>query len=94
MRRSLVQFSGPGASNRSSSWADSITTTPGFEFSVHTPDLPAFFQRLGVAVDPSKSLHGKSGLSTLPAKMIVLILIGFFFGKRASAQPITHVPKL
>src|SRR5215831_15613612 len=37
MRRFLARFSGPGASNRSRSWADSITTTSGFEFSVHTP---------------------------------------------------------
>jgi hypothetical protein len=36
MCRSLARFSGPGASNRSRSWADSITTTSGFEFSVHT----------------------------------------------------------
>jgi len=34
MRRFLAGFSGPGASNRSRSWADSITTTSGFEFSV------------------------------------------------------------
>jgi transposase InsO family protein len=29
-RRSLARFGGPGESNRSPSWADSITTTPGF----------------------------------------------------------------
>src|SRR5262249_38209864 len=39
MRRFLVRFSGPGASNRSRSWADSITTTSGCEFSVHTISL-------------------------------------------------------
>jgi hypothetical protein len=36
MRRSLVRFSGPDASNRSPSSADSITTMRAFEFSVHT----------------------------------------------------------
>src|SRR5215510_3984354 len=36
MRRSLARFSGPGASNRSLSWADSIITAPGFKFLVHT----------------------------------------------------------
>jgi len=36
MRRFLARFSGPGASHRSRSWADSITTTSGCEFSVHT----------------------------------------------------------
>jgi hypothetical protein len=36
MHRSLAPFSGPGASNRSPSLADCITTTPRFKFSVHT----------------------------------------------------------
>src|SRR5215471_10209203 len=46
MRRFLARFSGPGASNRSKSWADSITTTSGFEFSVHTAGkhVPALSQ--------------------------------------------------
>ena len=34
--RLLARFSGPEASNRSPSSADSITTMPGFRFSVHT----------------------------------------------------------
>src|SRR4029078_6646154 len=37
MRRSLVKFSGPEASNHTPSLADFITTTSGFELSVHTP---------------------------------------------------------
>jgi hypothetical protein len=36
MRRFLARFSGPGASHRSRSGADSITTTSRFELSVHT----------------------------------------------------------
>lgn len=36
MHRSLARFSGPEASNRSPSSADSITAMPGFKFSVHT----------------------------------------------------------
>jgi transposase InsO family protein len=36
MRRFLARFSGPEASNRPPSSADSITTIPGFRFSVHT----------------------------------------------------------
>jgi hypothetical protein len=36
MRRSLVKFSGPEASNHTPSLADFITTTSGFELSVHT----------------------------------------------------------
>ena len=36
MRRSLVKFSGPKASNHTPSLADFITTTSGFELSVHT----------------------------------------------------------
>src|SRR5262249_5890608 len=39
MRRFLARFSGPGASHRSRSWADAITTTSGFELSVHTASL-------------------------------------------------------
>src|SRR4051812_38372608 len=38
MRRSLVKFSGPEASNHTPSLAV-ITTTSGFELSVHTPDI-------------------------------------------------------
>ena len=37
IRLSLVRFSGPDASNRIPSSADSITTMPGFKFSVRTP---------------------------------------------------------
>src|SRR6185312_2532898 len=36
MRRSLVKFSGPEASNHTPSLADFITATSGFELSVHT----------------------------------------------------------
>jgi hypothetical protein len=36
MRRSLVRYSVPVSSVRASSWADFITTTPVFKFSVHT----------------------------------------------------------
>jgi len=36
IRLSLVRFSGPDPSNRIPSSADSITTMPEFEFSVHT----------------------------------------------------------
>jgi hypothetical protein len=36
IRRSLAGFSGPGASHRFPYWADSLTATPGFGFSVHT----------------------------------------------------------
>ena len=36
MRRSLARFTGPGASNHTPCLADSITTTSGFRFSVHT----------------------------------------------------------
>ena len=36
MRRSLVKFSGPEASNHTPSLADFIITKSGFRFSVHT----------------------------------------------------------
>jgi hypothetical protein len=36
MRRSLARFSERGASHRFPSWADSITDTLEFSFSVHT----------------------------------------------------------
>jgi hypothetical protein len=40
MRRFLARFSGPEASNRSPSSADSTTTMPEFRFSVHTGGVP------------------------------------------------------
>ncbi len=47
MRRFLARFSDSEASNHTPSWADFTTTTPVFEFSVHTP--PSFCHVLGDA---------------------------------------------
>ena len=58
MRRSLARFSGPGASNRSPSSADSITSTPGFEFLVHTGVLHVPRVRIGGAALFERALLG------------------------------------
>jgi hypothetical protein len=48
LHRLLAQFSGPEASNRSPSSADSITAMPGFRYSVHTGGIS--FQAAGNVV--------------------------------------------
>src|SRR6266404_4889038 len=58
MRRLFARFSGPEASNRSPSSADSITTMPGFKFSVHTTPINRHFQ--------SRSALGKSAKERCP----------------------------
>ena len=49
---SLVKFSESEASNHTPSWADFITTTPVFKFSVHTP-AQAGLLLFGGAAEPT-----------------------------------------
>jgi len=63
MRRSRARFSGPGASNRSPSWADSITATPGFKFSVHTgSSRPSIDTGFGYTYFNEETGHGVSAV--------------------------------
>src|SRR5262245_50599075 len=64
MHRSLARFSGPGASNPCRSWADSITITSGFEFSVHTADRGTAWSWEIDTVIPVRSLRPKAKAAT------------------------------
>src|SRR5258708_7760913 len=70
MRQSLARFSEPESSRQIRSWADFITTTPVFRFSVHTGGLaPWQIFRVRTYIDSNlhRTIHNRD-LSTIACR--------------------------